>query len=86
MYGTDATTHILAVVELRQPAVRVARILIRRLSRDNPFWGALRIQAEVHLLGHDLARSALVPIIWRTDWVFGRDTGYSVTFPLPLRT
>ncbi len=38
---------------------REARELIRRLSRDNPLWGAPRIQAELHLLGHDLARSTV---------------------------
>ncbi len=29
------------------------RALIARLSRDNPTWGAPRIQAELRLLGHD---------------------------------
>ncbi len=38
---------------------REARDLIRRLSRDNPLWGAPRIQAELHLLGHDLAKSTV---------------------------
>jgi len=38
---------------------REARDLIRRLSRDNPLWGAPRIQAELHHLGHDLAKSTV---------------------------
>jgi transposase InsO family protein len=36
-----------------------ARALIRRLSRENPLWGAPRIQAELRLLGHDLAKSTV---------------------------
>jgi putative transposase len=37
----------------------VVRQLIRHLSRDNPLWGAPRIQAELHLLGHDLAEATV---------------------------
>jgi putative transposase len=35
------------------------RRLIRCMSRDNPLWGAPRIQAELGLLGHDLAESTV---------------------------
>ena len=35
------------------------RQLIRRMSRENPLWGAPRIQAELRLLGHDLATSTI---------------------------
>ena len=33
------------------------RRLIRRMSRDNPLWGAPRIRDELRLLGHDVAAS-----------------------------
>ena len=33
--------------------------LIRRMSRENPTWGVPRIQAELRLLGHDLAESTV---------------------------
>ncbi len=35
------------------------RELIRRLSRENPRWGALRIQAELKLLGYNVAESTV---------------------------
>jgi transposase InsO family protein len=41
------------------------RQLIRRLSRDNPLWGAPRIQAELRLLGHDLAESTVAKYMVR---------------------
>ena len=33
--------------------------LIRRLAKDNVTWGAARIRAELHLLGHDVAESTV---------------------------
>jgi transposase InsO family protein len=33
--------------------------LIRRMARDNPLWGAPRIRAELHWLGHDVAESTV---------------------------
>lgn len=35
---------------------REIRELIRRMSRDNPTWGAPRIVSELALLGHDVAQ------------------------------
>jgi hypothetical protein len=35
------------------------RRLIRRMGRENPLWGAPRIQAELRLLGHDVAESTV---------------------------
>jgi transposase InsO family protein len=35
------------------------RKLIRRMSRENPLWGAPRIQAELRLLGHDIVESTV---------------------------
>jgi hypothetical protein len=31
------------------------RVLIRRMSRDNPTWGRRRIRSELHLLGYEVA-------------------------------
>ena len=35
------------------------RRLIRKMSHDNPTWGAPRIRAELRLLGHDVAESTV---------------------------
>jgi len=35
------------------------RVLIRRMWRENPTWGVPRIQAELHLLGYEIAESAV---------------------------
>jgi transposase InsO family protein len=35
------------------------RELIRRMSRENPTWGAPRIRSELRLLGHDVAKSTV---------------------------
>src|SRR6266498_3942937 len=35
------------------------RDLIRRMSRENPIWGVPRIQAELHLLGYEIAESTV---------------------------
>ena len=39
----------------RQAIDAEVRTLIRRMSKENPSWGAPRIQSELKLLGHDLA-------------------------------
>ena len=43
----------------RRQADRHLQALIRRMSRENPLWGAPRIQSELRLLGHDLAASTV---------------------------
>jgi transposase InsO family protein len=43
----------------------VIRSLIRRMSRENPLWGAPRIQAELALLGHDVAESTVAKYMVR---------------------
>ena len=41
------------------------RALIRRMSRENPLWGAPRIQAELALLGHEVAESTVAKYMVR---------------------
>ena len=43
----------------RPPIEREIRDLIRRMSRENPMWGAPRIQSELALLGHDIAKATV---------------------------
>jgi hypothetical protein len=38
----------------RPPIDKEIRDLIRRISRENPLWGAPRIQSELHLLGFNV--------------------------------
>jgi putative transposase len=38
----------------RPPIDKEIRELIRRMSRENPLWGAPRIQSELHLLGFNV--------------------------------
>jgi hypothetical protein len=38
---------------------RDIRALVRRIAAENPLWGVLRIQAEIALLGHSLARATI---------------------------
>ncbi len=41
------------------------RALIRRMSKENPTWGAPRIQSELKLLGHDVAESTVAKYMVR---------------------
>jgi hypothetical protein len=44
----------------RRPKIdQVFRDLIRRMSHENPLWGAPRIQSEMRLLGYDIAKSTV---------------------------
>ena len=45
---------------------RVIRDLIRRMSRENPTWGAPRIVSELALLGHDVAEGTVAKYMVRT--------------------
>jgi len=43
-----------------RPAVDAeVRALVRRMSRENATWGALRIRAELHLLGLTVVESTV---------------------------
>jgi putative transposase len=44
---------------------REIRDLVRRLCRENPTWGAPRIQSELRLLGHDVAESTVAKYMSR---------------------
>ena len=47
-------------VAVRKRTVKCPRLRNRdRLSRENRFWGAPRIQAELHHLGHHVAKSTV---------------------------
>jgi transposase InsO family protein len=43
----------------RPKTPKEVRALIRQMSQENVLWGAPRIQAELHLLGHDIAESTV---------------------------
>jgi len=44
---------------------RDVRALIRRMSQENPTWGAPRIQSELKLLGHSVAESTMAKYMVR---------------------
>jgi hypothetical protein len=44
---------------------RTVKTLLRRMCRENPLWGAPRIQAELALLGHDLSESTVAKYMLR---------------------
>ena len=44
---------------------REVRDLIRRISRENPMWGAPRILSELYLLGYDVAESTVAKYMVR---------------------
>jgi hypothetical protein len=49
----------------RPPIEREIRGLIRRMSRENPTWGAPRIVSELALLGHDIAEQTVAKYMVR---------------------
>ena len=50
----------------RPPIEREIRDLIRRMSRENPTWGAPRIVSELALLGHDVAKATVAKYMIRS--------------------
>jgi len=56
----------------RPPIEREIRDLIRRMSRENPTWGAPRIVSELALLGHDVAEETVAKYMVRTRIPLGR--------------
>jgi hypothetical protein len=49
----------------RPPIEREIRELIRRMSRENPTWGAPRILSELLLLGYDVAEATVAKYMFR---------------------
>lgn len=49
----------------RPKVAREIRKLIRQISCENPTWGTPRIQAELKLLGHDVAESTVAKYMGR---------------------
>jgi putative transposase len=49
----------------RPPIEREIRDLIRRMSKENPTWGAPRIVSELALLGHDVAENTVAKYMVR---------------------
>jgi transposase InsO family protein len=49
----------------RPPLAKDIQALIRRLARENPTWGAPRIQAELRLLGHEVAQATVAKYLRR---------------------
>jgi putative transposase len=49
----------------RPPLADDVRRLIRRISRENSLWGAPRVQAELRLLGHEVAESTVAKYLAR---------------------
>jgi len=50
----------------RPKVEREVRDLIRRMCRENPTWGASRIQSELALLGHEVAESTVAKYMVRS--------------------
>jgi len=49
----------------RPPIEREVRDLIRRISRENPTWGAPRILSELMLLGHNVPEATVAKYMYR---------------------
>ncbi len=51
----------------RPPIAREIRDLIRRMSRENPTWGAPRILSELLQLGHEVAEATVAKYMVRHE-------------------
>jgi transposase InsO family protein len=49
----------------RPPLAKDIQRLIQRMARENPTWGAPRIQAELRLLGHEVAEASVAKYMRR---------------------
>lgn len=49
----------------RPPLDKDIRVLIARMTQENPLWGAPRIQAELRLLGHEVAEATVAKYMAR---------------------
>ena len=49
----------------RPPVSREVRALIRRLSRENPLWGAPRVHGELQMLGIEIAQTTVAKYMVR---------------------
>jgi transposase InsO family protein len=47
------------------PLAKEIRALIQRMARENPTWGTQRIQAELRLLGHEVAEATVAKYVLR---------------------
>jgi putative transposase len=47
----------------RPPLAKDIHTLVRQMARDNPTWGAPRIQAELRLLGHEVAEATVAKYV-----------------------
>jgi hypothetical protein len=50
----------------RPPLAQEVRSLIARMAGENPTWGVPRIQAELHLLGHEVALATVAKYMRRS--------------------
>ena len=62
----------------RPPVATDVRCLIRRMSKENPLWGATRIHGELLTLGVDVSQATVAKYMARPD-----DTAVTVVAHLP---
>jgi hypothetical protein len=57
------------------------RALIRRMSTENPLWGAPRVHGELLKLGFEVAQSSVAKYFGQTDW--SSEPGMEYVSPQP---